>query len=316
MTSESLRLLYWPTSSASQKAWLALEEKQLKFKTTVINLLEGEQNEPWYLRINPAGQVPVLQVGDRFVAESDVIIDTVDKLNSGVGPQLVPDASTPEGKLVQYWRQKFSEVSFYHITYGTIINRDTLGVKIDLPPSYMFTKEDLAKKFDKTIQYLESQKPSNPDLVDVLDKKIKAVKGLADFEALSAEKVEEAWKSLEKMFDEMETQLRKSRTENILEHWFCGPNFTACDIFLAMLFGRISFLGYASRILNSEKRPAVAEYWAQLCRRPTVQKVVLNGKKALIKYQVARKAKTVVLGTAAAAGVVALGLFLGIRYKS
>ena len=58
------------------------------------------------------------------------------------------------------------------------------------------------------------------------------------------------------------------------------------------------------------------EYWAQACRRPSVQKVVLGAKSAMIKYEMGRKAKKLALGTAAAAGVVALGLFVGHKYKS
>ncbi|GFR76497.1 ganglioside-induced differentiation-associated protein 1 [Elysia marginata] len=79
----SLQLFYWPTSSASQKALMAMEEKQLKFKGTIVNITEGEQNQGWYLRINSAGQVPVLQIEDHCLSESDVIVEKLDKLNNG-----------------------------------------------------------------------------------------------------------------------------------------------------------------------------------------------------------------------------------------
>ena len=62
---------------------MAMEEKQLEFKRTIVNITEQEQSQAWYLRINPAGQVPLLQMGDSFISESDIIVETLDKLKNG-----------------------------------------------------------------------------------------------------------------------------------------------------------------------------------------------------------------------------------------
>lgn len=314
MASTSLQLFYWPTSSASQKALMAMEEKQLKFKRTIVNLADGEQNQAWFLRINPAGQVPTVKIGDRFISESDVIVEALDKLSNG--PQLIPDPSGAEGKLVQYWTNKFSQVNIFLLTYGTIVNPELASEKLELPPVYRMTKEGLVKKSEALTQVLKKVKISNPDLADVVDKKIQATNGKLNSDTLDVKKVEESLQSLETMFDEIEEQLKKSRAENIVEHWLCGPNFTAPDITLSMLLGRLTFLKHFPRFVNAEKRPALVEYWAQACRRPSVQKVVLGAKAEMIKYEVGRKAKKLALGTAVATGVVVLGLFLGQKYKS
>ncbi|RUS86108.1 hypothetical protein EGW08_006128 [Elysia chlorotica] len=236
----NLRLFYWPTSSASQKALMALDEKQLDFKRTIVNITEGEQNQSWYLKVNPAGLVPVLQIGESFISESDVIVEAVDKLKNG--PQLVPDPSTAEGNLVQYWRQKFSEINIFLVTFGTITNPELVCEKLELPPVYSITKEGWVKKSDAAIKRLLKVKASNPELADVVDKKIEIVKAKQDAEGLDIEKVEKELQSLEKIFDEIEDRLKKSRAENIVEHWLCGPNFTAPDITLTMLLGRLNFL--------------------------------------------------------------------------
>ena len=57
------------------------------------------------------------------------------------GTQLVPNPSTPEGKLVQYWRQKFSEINIFLVTFGTIANPQLACEKLELPAAYTVTKE-------------------------------------------------------------------------------------------------------------------------------------------------------------------------------
>ena len=39
----------------------------------------GDQNEDWFLRMNPGGQVPVLKDGEKVITESENIVDYVDK---------------------------------------------------------------------------------------------------------------------------------------------------------------------------------------------------------------------------------------------
>lgn len=50
------------------RAWLALQEKEVPFKYTQITL--GVDKPDWYIKLNPEGVVPTLQLGDRVVRES------------------------------------------------------------------------------------------------------------------------------------------------------------------------------------------------------------------------------------------------------
>ena len=68
---------------------MALEEKDLEFKRTIVNITKGEQNQSWFLRINPAGEVPALQIGESFISESDIIVETLDKLKNGEFSMLI-----------------------------------------------------------------------------------------------------------------------------------------------------------------------------------------------------------------------------------
>lgn len=54
---------------------MALHEKKLPFKSRIVNIRKGEQFEPWFLHINPKGEVPVLQDGVKIIPDSGRILD-------------------------------------------------------------------------------------------------------------------------------------------------------------------------------------------------------------------------------------------------
>jgi GST-like protein len=59
------------------KASIALEEMGLEYTVRPINLLAGEQREPWYLALNPNGRIPTIVDhgnGDFPVFESGAIL--------------------------------------------------------------------------------------------------------------------------------------------------------------------------------------------------------------------------------------------------
>jgi glutathione S-transferase len=55
------------------KVLLYLKEKQLEFTSHYVDLVRFEQHEPWFVAINPNGQVPVLVHDGKVVTESSII---------------------------------------------------------------------------------------------------------------------------------------------------------------------------------------------------------------------------------------------------
>ncbi|MEM5421116.1 glutathione S-transferase family protein [Paraburkholderia ferrariae] len=66
--------LYGFAGTRSQRALWGLKEVDADFEFISVNLLAGEHKRPEYLRINPAGKVPVLIDGDRVIPESAAIV--------------------------------------------------------------------------------------------------------------------------------------------------------------------------------------------------------------------------------------------------
>lgn len=78
-----------PQSTCSQRVRFVLNAKQLPFAEVKLNLLEGDQLKPDYLKLNPNGVVPTLDHDGAIVIDSTVITEYLDEVE--------PDASfTPQ----------------------------------------------------------------------------------------------------------------------------------------------------------------------------------------------------------------------------
>lgn len=66
--------LYGFAGTRSQRALWGLNEVDADFEYVSVNLLEGEHKRPEFLKINPAGKVPVLIDNDRVIPESAAIV--------------------------------------------------------------------------------------------------------------------------------------------------------------------------------------------------------------------------------------------------
>ena len=66
--------LYTAPTPNGWKASVTLEELELPYETHPINMLEGEQKEPWFLKINPNGRIPAIVDDGLPVFESGAIM--------------------------------------------------------------------------------------------------------------------------------------------------------------------------------------------------------------------------------------------------
>jgi glutathione S-transferase len=69
-----------PQSTCSQRVRFVLNAKQLPFAEVKLNLLEGDQLKPEYLKLNPNGVVPTLDHDGAIVIDSTVIAEYLDEV--------------------------------------------------------------------------------------------------------------------------------------------------------------------------------------------------------------------------------------------
>ena len=80
------------------KARLALAQLGLPYRLIEIDILKGESHTPEFLKKNPNGQIPLLEVAPgRYLAESNAILWYL-----GVGSPLVPDDRVDRAEALQW----------------------------------------------------------------------------------------------------------------------------------------------------------------------------------------------------------------------
>jgi len=69
-----MKLYDFELSGNSYRVRLLLSLLRLKHETVAMNLVKGEQREPWFLKLNPRGQVPTLDDDGTVVWDSMAIL--------------------------------------------------------------------------------------------------------------------------------------------------------------------------------------------------------------------------------------------------
>ena len=99
----ALRLHGFFNSSAAYRVRIALNLKGLAWEHVGVKLRSGEQNQPGYKALNPAGLVPTLAVGDKHVTQhvtqSLAVIDHLDRLQPA--PLLVPASGPARDRVLE-----------------------------------------------------------------------------------------------------------------------------------------------------------------------------------------------------------------------
>ncbi|MEX0591220.1 MAG: glutathione S-transferase N-terminal domain-containing protein, partial [Xanthobacteraceae bacterium] len=69
-----------PQSTCSQRVRFVLNAKSLPFEEVKLELLEGDQLKPDYLKLNPNGVVPTLVHDGAVVIDSAVIMEYLEEI--------------------------------------------------------------------------------------------------------------------------------------------------------------------------------------------------------------------------------------------
>ncbi|KAJ3071379.1 Ganglioside induced differentiation associated protein [Quaeritorhiza haematococci] len=225
------------------KTRLALVEKGVEFKTYNIDILNGQSLEPWFLKINPNATVPVLTDSDngKVINESQEILEYVDSL--GDGPLGGPNT---DRALVSEWVGRLC--SWDGNLYG-------LGTSTGGSIKKFFLKDFN----DFKIKFSEARMAENPDLVDAYRRKIESLSVLLD-DSEDPAKVEANNKELMELFDDAETQLRKTK-------WLAGDEYTMADVVMTCILWKSLNGGTSSEYLKPRQR--LREYFEAVQKRPS-----------------------------------------------
>ncbi len=92
-----MRLYDYPDCPFAQKVRVVLAEKELEYETVFVDLRQGQQREPDFLKLNPYGRVPVLVDEDVVVYDSTMINEYLE--DEYPHPSLMPDDSAGRARV-------------------------------------------------------------------------------------------------------------------------------------------------------------------------------------------------------------------------
>lgn len=86
-----MKLYHHPLSSYSQKALIALYEKEIAFTPEVINMMDPAVRAE-YAKVSPMGKMPLLVLDDgRKIFEASIIVEHLDVHHPTSGTRLIPE---------------------------------------------------------------------------------------------------------------------------------------------------------------------------------------------------------------------------------
>src|SRR5512140_1824497 len=106
--------LYYGPGACSFASHIALEELGVKYQTVKLNLAEGDQRKPEYLKLNPRGAVPTLVVDGEVMTENVGILSYLAGGNPKKG--LWPDDTWHQAKAISTmaWFSNTLHVAYRH----------------------------------------------------------------------------------------------------------------------------------------------------------------------------------------------------------
>lgn len=92
MVHERLTLFYYPRA-CSLAPHIALEESELEYERSLIDIRSGQPRSPAYLALNPSGTVPALRIGSALLTETHAILTWIGDRLPALG--LLPAVGDP-----------------------------------------------------------------------------------------------------------------------------------------------------------------------------------------------------------------------------
>lgn len=234
-----IKLYHGTTSVCAIKVRLVLAEKNLDWDGEILNLQQGDQHRPDYLKLNPNGVIPTLVHDGNVIVESSIVLGYLDE--AFPDPPLMPADPVLRAR-ARIWMKRVDDT--LHAAIGVVTfataNRKVLIRK---------TPEELAAHFERIPDpaYRERQRQS----VEM---------------GLAAPLVETAIRQYDRAVGQMEADLGETE-------FLAGDAWSLADAALTPYINRADMLGLEGLWRN---RPNVARWYAAMKARPTYASCVTD----------------------------------------
>ena len=232
-----LKLYHWEPVTECAKVMICLREMGLDFSSQYVDILEFKQYARRFLKLNPAGQVPVLMYGKEAVSESTLINEFL--LEAFPGKNLAP--TDPKG-----WYETQAWGKYLDYNLGPSVA--TLGWHTTMAP--------LMKQRDpKGLQKAVAKIP------------------IKDRQAAWAAAIGDGYTPEQLADSRRKIELAVKRMENILADspWLMGDDYSVIDINAYALSCSLPRL--AAEIVSTKATPRLMNWLERIRSRPAVAEV-------------------------------------------
>lgn len=235
-----LKLYHGNTSVCSQKARVALAEKDLEWESALLNLGKDEHMTPAYLKLNPDAVVPTLVHDGMVVRESSVIIEYLDRLSDN-NPLMPAEREAENATRLWLIRAIAIHEAINTMTFATFMReREAKG----------HTQQEVEAKLARL---------KNPQVAakrrDLFAKGVESVY------------VDGALSVLNQVFIDMEAALRQHR-------WLAGDTYSLADITLIAYIDRLDRLGMKGLWVG--RFPSIDPWLRASQARPSYETAILK----------------------------------------
>jgi glutathione S-transferase len=231
-----LKLYHAEPVANSLKTLIAVKEKGLEFQSVYIDLHRFEQHEPWFVAINPEGQVPVLDHDGHIITHTTVIGEYLEDAFPDA-PALRPADPLAKARM-RYWNKFCDEhVMNYVSMHGWHRLVGAIARSVD------------AGEFERLMARIPLQEQR--------EKWRTARSGFGEAELANATR------KIEVAVDKVEQQLQKSP-------WLAGDSYTLADInFFAI--GGMALDRLFPQLQVGSRAPRLSQWVARMFERPAVK---------------------------------------------
>lgn len=154
-------LIYDAQSPAPRCLRMFLLEKQLQLPATTVDVFAGENRQPAFLAINPAGQTPALRCDDgSTLGEAVAIAEYLEELHPS--PALIGSNPAERAQTRQWWRRvELNITEFIHHAYHYAEGLPRFASRIPVAPQ---AADDLKRMAQDRLAWLDAMFGSGPCL--------------------------------------------------------------------------------------------------------------------------------------------------------
>jgi glutathione S-transferase len=260
MSSDELHLYHFGQSLYSIIVRLVLAEKGIPYKPHIVNILQNEQYDETYMRLNRRGVVPtVVYKGDVVTNTIDIIQyldETFTPANGKSAVSLTPE-DPKEKQAMLDWLQRMDQLPMEVIIYG---KRILAGGQLGQAADFLFQNrvEFLSKKVETAPSDLKEWYAKKLNHVQNVDSQIHDT---VLVEHLLTEKIEKG------SLPHMEAALSR-------HPFLVGDSYTLADAAWTPILLRLSELGLSRRLWGDGKRPNLEAYYERLRSRSSYDKAI------------------------------------------